>query len=753
MERAQPVTMNEVLERYPIFLLKGAPGSGKTTLLRHVITCFARGQAADHLGWIGEPLLPILVPLRNFGRFLEDHRADFTNPAPGALRKFIEDFFAEYELELPPRFFRDRLAEGRCLVLLDGLDEVADRDLRATVAQMVNAFIQHYARRGNRFGLASRPKGYEEVAHYLSRPVVCIVQPLTPKSRDELVTNLLEVMEPNTRRRRDETRELLGDIRAKEKVDELSRNPLFCTTLVLVYKYRSTTLPERRVDVYHELVDLLLGFWETHKAEREGTADVRELVLLDGTDRSFIDERDAVEAKRRALTDLADWMQRQGLAEVSQLRAAARLSCFFRRREGASRAEDGVWACNFLAVAHQRSGLFVEAQPGLFAFSHQNFREYLAATALIERLDAEMAQSVLTHAEDPWWEEVILLAAAHPNLSSRRREFLLEHMREAEHLVLAGRCAVDAGARLPAPFRRQLQDELYGRMTDAGLSPKERFAAGEVLDELGWLPPDLNAWVRCPGCAEDGGDLMVMKYPLTNAQYERFIQVGGYENPAYWGGEESEGWRWRVEEPPDYRGEEPVTEPRHWHTPRFGRERHGYPVVGISWYEAVAYSAWLTEILGHTRTPGDLPPEDRALVSDLLGAGAAGVRLLTDAEWVAVAGGTVAEDRYPWDPPDGPVSKDRSTILARANTIEANLDGTSPVAMCPLGASQPFGLMDLAGSVLEWTGTVEGSARVVRGGAWLDYRGYARVADRYGNLPRYSDGYIGVRLASPALSS
>jgi hypothetical protein len=595
-KRAQPVTINEVLGRYPVFLLKGFPGSGKTTLLRHVTLCFARGQAAEHLGWTDEPLLPILVPLRNFGRFLEDHRADYTSPAPGALRQFIEDYFAEHELELPPRFFRDRLQEGYCLVLLDGLDEVADRDLRATVAQIVNAFIRHYARRGNRFGLASRPRGYEEVAVWLPHPVVCTVQPLTPESRDELITNLLKVLEPNARRCREERRELLTDIRAKSKVDELSRNPLFCTTLVLVYKYRGTALPERRVDVYHELVELLLGFWETHKAEREGTADVRELVLMDGTGRSFMEERDAVEAKRRALTDMADWMQRQGLAEVPQLRAAARLARFFRRREGASRAEDGVWAYNFLAVAHQRSGLFIETQPEIYAFSHQNFREYLAATALIEQLDSEMVRSVLAHANDPWWDEVILLAAAHPNLSDRRREFLLRKMLGASHLILASRCAVDAGARLPAPLRHQLRDTLCAHMTDADLPPKERYAAGEVLDELGWLPDDpstgsgrgLNAWVHCPGVAEGpalskvegGGDLVVMKYPVTNAQFERFIQARGYENPAYWGGEDGEGWRWRV------KGERRwssagTDEPEYWHDPRFGKERRGYPVVGF----------------------------------------------------------------------------------------------------------------------------------------------------------------------------
>jgi formylglycine-generating enzyme required for sulfatase activity len=294
------------------------------------------------------------------------------------------------------------------------------------------------------------------------------------------------------------------------------------------------------------------------------------------------------------------------------------------------------------------------------------------------------------------------------------------------------------------------------------------------LDELGWLPPDLNAWVRCPGCAENDGDpsaalrrssgqgsgqaLMVMKYPLTNAQYERFIQAGGYENPDYWGGEGSPAWRWRVEKHNiDWRGKGPVTEPEYWHTPRFGKERGGFPVVGISWYEAAAYAAWLTDVLRRARAGDEtMPAEDQDLVAGLLEAGTAEVRLLTEEEWVAVAGGTGSESRYPWDPLGGPATKDAAAILARANTREAELGGTSPVAMYPLGASQPWGLLDLAGNVWEWTGSWsdEGKRyRVVRGGSWDHYRGDARVAVRYWYNPGSSLNYLGVRLASPVLSS
>ena len=549
------------------------------------------------LGWDGAPLLPILAPLRNFGRFLQVHAAEYINPAPAALDRFIESYFADNVLDLPPRFFQSRLEAGRCLVLLDGLDEVADRDLRAKVAQMVSAFIKRYAPRGNRFGLASRPRGYEEVEAHLPRPVVCTVQPLTPEGRDELVTNLLRVLEPHAQQRDQQTTDLIADIRAKEKVDELSRNPLFCTTLVLVYYYQRTALPERRVDVYDELVKLLLGFWETHKAEREGVAEVRELVLQDGTGRTFLDERDAIEAKRRALVELADWMQEQNLAEAPKAQVEARLARFFREREGAKPEEEQAWARNFLAVAHARSGLFIEAQPETYAFSHQNFREYLAATRLIGRRDAAMAQAVAEHAADAWWEEVFLLAIAYPGHYDEQREYLLECLRKAGHLVLAGRGAIDAGARLPAPLREQIKAELHARMVDASFAPKERYAAGEAWDELGGLPDDLDAWVLCSKCADGGGDLLASKYPVTNLQFERFIQGGGYENPAFWGGERSIAWRWRVKEHGDYRGEKEVTQPQYWNDPRFGKDRRGYPVVGVSWYEAAAYAEWLKERL------------------------------------------------------------------------------------------------------------------------------------------------------------
>lgn len=747
-DRPTWLTIDAVLQRHPIFLLQGKPGCGKTTLLRYLALTFARGRAPLDLGWSGPPLLPILVPLRNFARFWQDNRPTYTNPLPQVLRHFIEDYFKEYELELPSDFFKKRLEQGHCLLLFDGLDEVADRDQRAAVAQVINRFIETYGKKGNRFALASRPKGYEEVADYLPKPVVCEVQEMLPESRDRLVRNLLAQFETQPRLLREECQNLLHQINSKQKVDKLSRNPLFCTTLVLVYKYRGATLPERRVDVYQELIELMLGFWDKLRGGREDTADVRELALMSGTGKSFSDEMEAVAFKRRALIALADWMQTEVKKDIAPKEATLqRLAAHFAHREGADAAVTRAWAEGFLHVAHMRSGLFIEVDPDTYAFAHKNFMEYLAATALVRQTDQKMVQAVLAHAGDSWWGEVILLAAAHDGLSEERRELLLTALVDAGHLILAGQCAVDAGTRLPAPLREQIKNQLYARMTDGARQPIERYDAGYQLDALKWLPPDLNDWVYCPACADNRHDLYVQKYPVTNQQFALFIKAEGYDNPAWWGGEDGEAWQWRLKG--KYRGNEPVSEPARWQSDDFGKARRGFPVVGVSWYEAMAYAAWLTDLLRRVRAQDEtVTAEERQLVEPLREAGGQIITLPTETEWVRLAGGD-ANNRYPWDKPGQFVTTDTAEITRQANVKEGGIGKTSPVAMYPQGASHPFALMDMAGNILEWTNSwwdERQIGQVLKGGSWAWDKTEARCAYRDWGNPDLRPNYIGFRV-------
>ena len=203
------------------------------------------------------------------------------------------------------------------------------------------------------------------------------------------------------------------------------------------------------------------------------------------------------------------------------------------------------------------------------------------------------------------------------------------------------------------------------------------------------------------------------KYPVTNAEYAEFIAARGYEIESHW---TQMGWKWQ-------RGRltsgnaEPA--PGFWHEPRLNQPR--YPVVGVSWYEAVAFCNWLSQTRG----------------------GKYNYRLPTEAEWEYAARGANDARNFPWG---------NQFERGRANTADAGLGGTTPVTHFPSGVS-PFDVWDMAGNVFEWTLSkwgvnwqelqypypyrredgregVEGSgARVMRGGSW--YNPYQEAACAY----------------------
>jgi formylglycine-generating enzyme required for sulfatase activity len=230
---------------------------------------------------------------------------------------------------------------------------------------------------------------------------------------------------------------------------------------------------------------------------------------------------------------------------------------------------------------------------------------------------------------------------------------------------------------------------------------------------------DFDNWVEIPDgqvTLAEGGYLSqsivfdvepfaIGRYPVTNAQYGRFIEAAGYTNRAWW---TSEGWALREKEG--------------WSEPRFWRDRdwnrRDCPVVGVSWYEALAFCRWLGELSGRVIT------------------------LPTEQQWQRAAQGDDGR-QYPW----GNEEPDES--LCNWNR---NIDETTPVMRYPAGAS-PYGVMDMCGNVWEWcltgwdsgTTALTGSeARLLRGGSWSsDSPLSLRVTNRSGKDPntRLAPGY------------
>ena len=188
-----------------------------------------------------------------------------------------------------------------------------------------------------------------------------------------------------------------------------------------------------------------------------------------------------------------------------------------------------------------------------------------------------MVRSVLTHADDPLWEEVILLAAAHPDLSSQRRDLLLQRMSgrasRSRRPMRRGR-----RRRLPLARRETIKAELHARMG----TPASRRKTVTRPAKPG------TSWAACrgPRCLGDLPEVCRWRRRLAppNTGHQRPIRAlrrgqGGLPNPG--GGGRGKPRLALADAEHNIRGGQgPVTQPEYWNNLRFGKDRRGYPVVG-----------------------------------------------------------------------------------------------------------------------------------------------------------------------------
>ena len=212
---------------------------------------------------------------------------------------------------------------------MDGLDEVSEN--RSDVALHIQEFITCYGNiPGNRFALSSRPRGFETVERQL-RPAnlaVAEVSPLDEQGIRDLTRNLFTLIDPSPSQREKDTVELVENILSRHDLTEIASTPLFCSALVQVYKYHGAHLPERRVDVLDEIVDLLLGFWKA----QQSIAEAEKLATEDGTGRPRRLE-EAISLKRQRLSFLAYQMQVKRIAGIKTTEAVDLLANYFKERE------------------------------------------------------------------------------------------------------------------------------------------------------------------------------------------------------------------------------------------------------------------------------------------------------------------------------------------------------------------------------------------------------------------------------------
>lgn len=237
------------------------------------------------------------------------------------------------------------------------------------------------------------------------------------------------------------------------------------------------------------------------------------------------------------------------------------------------------------------------------------------------------------------------------------------------------------------------------------MRPKHRQLKVMLLPDIDWVAIPAGEFIYGNGETQKIiylEDFYISRYPITNIQYQVFIDNNGYKDDRWW---------------VDF--DKIDLKASTW-------SESNRPKVNVNWYEAVAFTLWLSNCFGYE------------------------VSLPTEQEWEKAARG-VNGLIYPWG---NEYKYGFANLIEKSN--ENNLNRAIAVGMYPHGAS-PYGIMDMSGNVWEWclnkyhqsddiTPDNSDDLRTVRGGSWLSSFNFGKTYLRHPSLPYGQEDAWGFRI-------
>jgi formylglycine-generating enzyme required for sulfatase activity/energy-coupling factor transporter ATP-binding protein EcfA2 len=712
-------------------MLLGPAGSGKTTTLLYLANCIIRTDS--RMSKLLLSYLPFFLPLKAI-------------PAkkPNLAECLTEYCRREGLKQIPRNFFKARLEKGKCLVMLDGLDEIAERNSR----QLITKWIQHACAQypNNFYVVTCRDHVYRELHASFDKTFLRVdVQALSQSDIQRFLESWYDQIEalyahddiaPPFQNARTEASHLTNIILRRDQWVRMATNPLMLQIMALVNLHYAT-LPEHRADLYRQCIIVLS--YGLDKTKRLSTV-------------SGLDEENMLSVLER----IAGWFH----SEVGRTQAPIGEIQRCLSEHDSQTSGSSARPLEVFDRILERGALFYHNE-GVVGFKHLAFQEFLTASSFVFEQDFSVLAEKL---ESPWWREVIMLLLGHrrpPTFTPFMKQLISNGTFEKERMLILECVRAAAGTnRSPDVFVDLLLDENsnFNSRYNALLALREiglgvhrtRIANALVNDESRievavrllleietprrFLDNKLPATWRNPkdgmqyvlvekgsfkmGARDDEDKEMVIAqetpaqevyldsyyiaiHPVTNKQYRIFLEANRYQAPR---GRD----QWNT-----------------WIADRYPPGMDHHPVVFVTWSDAKAYCKW------------------------------AGCALPTEAQWEKAARGPECR-LFPW--------ADSNHDFQNLMNFDSNVGRTTEVGFYPEGAS-PYGCLDMAGNVWEWcedwfgsseywnrlpgaanpTGPRQGTRRVDRGGGWQMDARRCRTAYRGGWLPDNPDRDLGFR--------
>ena len=735
-EEGNRLTALDALENATYSVLLGAPGAGKSSLVKHMLANMAAHEMGQEPPLLKgtQGLLPVLVVLRD----LAPRLSKAVLPARGLKREkaLAEAVLAQAMLTTEdygiPDFatgVKHAFEDEQVFLVLDGLDEVP-YDVRPLVREATAAVLSMYNL--SRVIVTCRIRSYtgeavfKGVHTYTLAPLDEERITLFINNWYQAQCNLGRVLEKEQQTRVQD----LIQVATQRPLVSLAANPMLLTTMTIIHQ-KKTRLPDERVRLYKEAVELLLKRWqEDHAGLPDHLAD-------------FIASEDRV---RPAMEKLAFQAHKAGKDDnAADIERDEALQILMEPQH----LQDEVKAIQFLDYVDLRSGLLVGRggspnRPHVYSFPHRTFQEYLAGCFIVGARGAASRIQQLAD-EGDFWSEAVLLGIEEQvynsgsygrnqilNLASRLTQKPPKTEGESRRTLWAARMADVVGADIVSQdpgdvesgkdLLMRLKEQAVGLLSGA-LPAVERAEAGRTLATLGdprgavstlegmrfsfvpkgpFVMGDDRVQVDVPY------DYWMGVYPVTQAQFQYFVDARGYEQEQWWS---KAGWT--------YITSEGRNEPKRYTNSIYQLPNH--PVVGVTWYEAQAFTQWLTNY-GHKQEWFDKQVR---------------IMLPNDPEWEKAARGGLhipvqptittlnglhasfdseekqnpnAGRKYPWG----------DTFNAQCCNSEDTGIGVTSCPGCFGQIESAYEVEDLSGNVWEWCRS-KGEAEYIKGGDWSNW--------------------------------
>ena len=346
----------DAVKKYAKLIILGKPGGGKTTFLKHLALQCIKGNILDKL-------VPIFITLKDF--------AESANEA--SLLEYINQQFVEYGVT--DAQIAILILSNRVLFLLDGLDEVQEKDTLRVLKEIRELSDQF---NDNHFVITCRIAAKE---YTLENFTEVEVTDFDEEQIQTFVTKWFEAKDSNL------YQQFIQQLKEKEPIKELASNPLLLTLLCLEFE-DAGDFPSDRPELYRRATNTLLRKWDAKR----------------GIHRDIVYHQLSVQRKENLLSHIALTTFEKGDYFFKQRQVEQYIADYIQNLTE-EKADEQTLQLDSEAVLKSieaQHGLLVERARGVYSFSHLTFQEYFTARSIVnsanpQAIDDPALQGLLRH--------------------------------------------------------------------------------------------------------------------------------------------------------------------------------------------------------------------------------------------------------------------------------------------------------------------------------------------------------------------